>query len=45
MLFELTQDLGNSLSLDETLSVVSVRLKTMVPYDAIAVYVSRGERC
>jgi len=42
LLFELTQDLGNSLSLDETLSVVSVRLKKMVPYDAIAVYVSRG---
>jgi len=43
LLFELTQDLGNSLSLDETLSVVSVRLKKMVPYDAIAVYVSRGK--
>ncbi|MGA3074011.1 MAG: HD domain-containing phosphohydrolase [Bryobacteraceae bacterium] len=42
LLFELTQDLGNSLSLDETLSVVSMRLKKMVPYDAIAVYVSRG---
>jgi diguanylate cyclase (GGDEF)-like protein/putative nucleotidyltransferase with HDIG domain len=42
LLFELTQDLGSSLSLDETLSVVSVRLKRMVPYDAIAVYVSRG---
>jgi len=43
LLFELTQDLGNSLSLDETLSVVSMRLKKMVPYDAIAVYVSRGD--
>jgi diguanylate cyclase (GGDEF)-like protein/putative nucleotidyltransferase with HDIG domain len=43
LLFELTQDLGNSLSLDETLSVVSMRLKKMVPYDAIAVYVSRGK--
>ncbi|HYL93581.1 MAG TPA: HD domain-containing phosphohydrolase, partial [Alphaproteobacteria bacterium] len=32
MLFELTQDLGNSLSLNETLSVVSVRLKRLVPY-------------
>ena len=42
LLFELTQDLGNSLSLEETLSVVSMRLKKMVPYDAIAVYVSRG---
>jgi diguanylate cyclase (GGDEF)-like protein/putative nucleotidyltransferase with HDIG domain len=41
MLFELTQDLGNSLSLNETLSVVSVRLKRLVPYDSIAVYVLR----
>jgi diguanylate cyclase (GGDEF)-like protein/putative nucleotidyltransferase with HDIG domain len=39
MLFELTQDLGNSLSLNETLSVLSVRLKRLVPYDSIAVYV------
>jgi len=43
LLFELTQELGNSLSLDETLSVVSMRLKKMVPYDAIAVYISRGK--
>jgi len=43
LLFELTQDLGNSLSLDETLSVVSMRLKKMVPYDAIAVYICRGK--
>jgi diguanylate cyclase (GGDEF)-like protein/putative nucleotidyltransferase with HDIG domain len=43
LLFELTQDLGNSLSLDETLSVVSMRLKKMVPYNAIAVYVCRGK--
>ncbi len=41
LLFELTQDLGNSLSLDETLSVVAIRLKKMVPYDAIAVYIRR----
>jgi diguanylate cyclase (GGDEF)-like protein len=44
LLFELTQDLGSSLSLDETLSVVSVRLKRLVPYDAIAVYVARDGR-
>ena len=43
LLFELTQDIGNSLSLDETLSVVSMRLKKMVPYNAIAVYVSRDK--
>lgn len=40
-LFELSHDLGNSLSLSETLSVLSVRLKRLVPYDAIAVYIQR----
>jgi diguanylate cyclase (GGDEF)-like protein len=40
-LFELSQDLGASLSLDETLSVLAVRLKRMVPYDAMAIYVQR----
>jgi len=40
-LFELSQDLGASLSLGETLSVFSVKLKPMVPYDAIAIYVQR----
>ena len=40
-MFELVQDLGNSLSLDETLSVVAARLKKIVPYDAIAIYVRR----
>ena len=42
-LFELSQDLGASLSLGETLSVFSVKLKPMVPYDAIAIYVKREE--
>src|SRR5258708_9722646 len=41
MLFELSHDLGNSLSLNETLSVLSVRLKRLVPYDAIAVYLRK----
>ena len=40
-LFELSQDLGASLSLQETLSVFSVKLKPMVPYDAIAIYIRR----
>jgi diguanylate cyclase (GGDEF)-like protein/putative nucleotidyltransferase with HDIG domain len=44
LLFELVQDLGNSLSLDETLSVVSARLKKIVPYDAIAIYVCVGDK-
>jgi diguanylate cyclase (GGDEF)-like protein/putative nucleotidyltransferase with HDIG domain len=41
-LFELSHDLGNSLSLDETLSVLSLRLKRLVPYDSIAAYILRG---
>ncbi|HUO14309.1 MAG TPA: diguanylate cyclase [Verrucomicrobiae bacterium] len=42
-LFELSQDLGASLSLGETLSVFSVKLKPMVPYDAIAIYIKRDD--
>jgi diguanylate cyclase (GGDEF)-like protein/putative nucleotidyltransferase with HDIG domain len=40
-LFELSQDLGASLSLTETLSVFSVKLRPMVPYDSIAIYIKR----
>ncbi len=43
-LFELTQDLGSSLSLDETLSVFSTKLKRLVPYSAIAIYVRHEDR-
>src|SRR5262249_38105741 len=43
-LFELAQDLGNSLSLSETLSLLAIRLKRMIPYDALAIYVLRGDR-
>ena len=42
-LFELSQDLGASLALGETLSVFSVKLKPMVPYDAIAIYIKRDD--
>jgi diguanylate cyclase (GGDEF)-like protein/putative nucleotidyltransferase with HDIG domain len=38
MLLELGHDLGTSLSLDDTLSMLSVRLKRLVPYDSLAVY-------
>jgi diguanylate cyclase (GGDEF)-like protein/putative nucleotidyltransferase with HDIG domain len=37
-LFELSRELGNSLSLEETLSVLAARLKKLIPHDAIAVY-------
>jgi diguanylate cyclase (GGDEF)-like protein len=41
-MFELSQDLGNSLSLSETLSVLSMRLRKLIHYDSIAVYVNRN---
>jgi len=42
-LFELSQDLGNSLSLDETLSLVAVRLRKLIPYDSIVVFIRKGD--
>jgi diguanylate cyclase (GGDEF)-like protein/putative nucleotidyltransferase with HDIG domain len=39
MLFELTHDLGKSLRLDETLSILSERLHEIVAYDSIAIYI------
>jgi diguanylate cyclase (GGDEF)-like protein/putative nucleotidyltransferase with HDIG domain len=44
MLYELTQDLGNSLSLQEALAFVGVRLKRLIPYDTIAIYIRREEK-
>jgi diguanylate cyclase (GGDEF)-like protein/putative nucleotidyltransferase with HDIG domain len=44
LLFELAQTLGNSLSLRETLSVVAIRLKEMIPHDLIVFYVCEGEK-
>ncbi len=43
-MFELSQDLGNSLSLGETLSVLSVRLRKLVPYDSMAVFLLKEGR-
>ncbi len=43
-LFELSQTLGNSLSLNETLTVFAMRLNRIVPHDAIAIYLIDGER-
>jgi diguanylate cyclase (GGDEF)-like protein/putative nucleotidyltransferase with HDIG domain len=42
-LFELSHDLGTSLSLDDALSILSVRLKRLVPYDSMAVYLVQDE--
>jgi diguanylate cyclase (GGDEF)-like protein/putative nucleotidyltransferase with HDIG domain len=42
-LFEMSSDLGSSLNLDETLSVLSVRLRRLVPFSSIAAYVIRDQ--
>jgi diguanylate cyclase (GGDEF)-like protein len=42
-LFELSQDLGNSLSLDETLSLVAMRLRKLVPYDSFVAFLRKGD--
>jgi diguanylate cyclase (GGDEF)-like protein/putative nucleotidyltransferase with HDIG domain len=41
--YELTHELGASLSLEETLSVLGMRLKTVIPHDCIAIYLRRDE--
>ena len=44
MLYELTQDLGHALSLQEALAFVGVRLKRLIPYETLAVYIRRDEK-
>ena len=44
MLFEISHELGSSLSLDETLSLLCMRLKKLVPYDCVAVYLRDDEK-
>jgi diguanylate cyclase (GGDEF)-like protein/putative nucleotidyltransferase with HDIG domain len=41
-ILEITHDLSASLRLEETLSVVAERLRQLVPFDCIAVYVREG---
>lgn len=43
-LFELSHDLGKSLSLDETLSVLSLRLGKLIPFDSIVIYLLQEDR-
>jgi len=43
-LLEFSNDLGRSLSLEETLSVVAARVRKLVPYDTIAIYGLRHNR-
>jgi len=44
MLLELTQELGSTLRIDETLALLASRLKPVIPYDAIAIYTAEGSR-
>jgi diguanylate cyclase (GGDEF)-like protein/putative nucleotidyltransferase with HDIG domain len=44
LLFELAQTLGNSLSMRETLSVVAVRLKEMIPHQSIVFYLCQDRK-
>lgn len=41
--FELTKDLGNSLSLDETLWMISARVKKLISYDAICLFLAKDQ--
>jgi diguanylate cyclase (GGDEF)-like protein/putative nucleotidyltransferase with HDIG domain len=43
-LFEISQDLGNSLSLDETLSVLSVKLRRIIPHHSLAIWLRSGDK-
>lgn len=42
-LFEMSQLLGNSLSPEETVSVMASRLRRLIPYDLCVVYLQQGD--
>jgi len=44
MLYELTEDLDNSLSLQDALALVAVRLKLLIPYETVVTYIRRGDK-
>lgn len=44
MLADVLNELGSSLSVDETLSLLASRLKHMIPHDTIAIYVRKDQR-
>jgi len=44
LLYEITSDIGNSLSVDETLSVVAERLRRLIRFDTIVIYILRDDR-
>lgn len=43
VVFEVSRELGSSIRLDDTLSMLSARLKRLVPHDAMAVYLQKSE--
>jgi diguanylate cyclase (GGDEF)-like protein/putative nucleotidyltransferase with HDIG domain len=44
MLLEITNDLGSSLSLDETLALLAIRLEKAIPYDSVVIWVRQGDK-
>lgn len=44
LLFEMAQDLGTTLGLKDTCSVLASRLRDLVMYDALAVFIQQGDR-
>ena len=42
-LFELSQSLGNSLRLDEMISIMASRLRQLIPYDTFALYLKQQD--
>jgi diguanylate cyclase (GGDEF)-like protein/putative nucleotidyltransferase with HDIG domain len=42
-LFEMSQSLGNSLSLNETVSVMASRLRKLIPFDCCALYLKAND--
>ncbi|MBV9572942.1 MAG: diguanylate cyclase [Acidobacteriales bacterium] len=43
ILFEMSQQLGTSLSLDDTLSVFASKVRRLIPYDSIVIYVRNDD--
>jgi diguanylate cyclase (GGDEF)-like protein len=44
LLVEIANDLGNSLSLDETLALMAMRIRNIVPFDTIVIYIRQQEK-
>ncbi|MCX6629056.1 MAG: HD domain-containing protein [Candidatus Solibacter sp.] len=44
MLHEITRDLGNSLSVEDTLSLLATRLRKLIPHDAMAIRLLREDK-